>query len=109
MIVSKFYPAGSDCSARYGAQIIEATGTAAELDEAIDAHTFYIYSARKITIFGQVGKPDTQGKYEYRRMLPFVSLDLRNKDFMQAFYSIGAVRKMLAELDTTTIQARIEF
>ena len=109
MIVSKFYPAGSDCSARYGAQTIEAIGTAAELDEAIDAHTFYIYSARKITLFGQVGKPDTQGGYEYRRMLPLVSLDLHGLDFLQAFYSIGAARKMLGELGTTTIQVRIEF
>ncbi len=109
MIISKFYPAGSDCSARYGAQAIEAIGTAAELDEAIDAHTFYIYSARKITLFGQVGKPDTQGCYEYRRMLPFAAIDLHGLEFMQAFYSIGKARKMLAELDTTIIQARIEF
>ena len=42
-------------------------------------------------------------------MLPLVSMDLRGLDFLQAFYSIGAARKMLAELGTTTIQVRIEF
>ena len=111
MIVAKYYPAGSDCTARYGAKLIEAEGTAADLEAAYHQQLPRLRRAvRKIALYREIGGREYIGGYTFQRLRHTYEKDLTGLDYeTRAKALLDAMHKLAVPYRQTTIfRVRLE-
>ena len=111
MLIAKFYPAGSACTARYGAKTIEAEGTAADLEAAYHQQLPRLRrSVQRITLYREIGGRENIGGYTFQRLRLDYEADLSGLDYeTRAKALLDASHKLAVPYRITSIfRVRLE-
>lgn len=111
MLIAKLYPAGSTCTARFGAKTIEAEGTAADLEAAYHQQLPRLRRAvKKLTLYREIGSRENIGGYTFQRLRLEHEADLSGLDYeTRAKALLDASHKLAVPYRSITIfRVRLE-